>query len=174
MATDLFDDTELERVPNDSPPKRRRRTRVVRPDALPTVEGEETAAPKRTRRSRKMKGSDVVTIVTKGCGWYAGLASREHWIVAPSEVEPWADEAAELLNKLPASYVRAAVDFSGYAVVLYGIVSVFGPRLMMDRMLARMAAEQAAGTAPPTGNPNGTEPRTAESWLTAEHVPTGD
>lgn len=126
------------------PPKRRR----GRPPKSVTVgiDGETPDADaKPTRRPRKLTADDVTQMV---CGGFDLLAMVRgpHWKVAPVEVEPWARNAADLLNAIPSRYGKAFIAANGYAMVAVGLYAIVAPRIVMDRTIREAVAGVQNGT----------------------------
>lgn len=115
--------------------------------AFEDADGPALAQPKaatRTRRGAKLTGDDVAGAIELASGLYAMFTGQQHWAIPAAEIKSWSGEAAALLNKIPAKYVRAATDASGYATVAIGIYSTAKPRIDYSAALKRERAEQQA------------------------------
>lgn len=64
----------------------------------------------------------------------------KHWNVDKSEVTAWSNDAAELLNKIPASAFDRFVNISSVVAVSVGMGGIVVPRAMADMAMAKTAA----------------------------------
>lgn len=142
----------LARASADQPKQRRKRRTKAEMEALRSFEAASddasdatVAAPAKRSGGRrptgKLTGDDVTQGVTLAFAGVAMLTRQAHWAIDPREVKPWASEAAELLNRIPAKYVRAVTDMSGYLIVGTGVYGCVAPRLAESQ---RIAAEKRA------------------------------
>lgn len=133
---------------SSDPPKRTRKRRTNASaaaeglDAYEAAEGDLLAAPKPAatrshKRQAKLTGSDIAGAVELASGLYAMFTKQAHWAIPAAEVKPWGDDAAQLLNRIPSKYVRAATDLSGYATVAIGIYGAVKPRVDYSADLRR-------------------------------------
>jgi len=146
VMDELTEQTAPDVAVTESKPKRTRRPRTVKPEQIdvdiPTIPD---AAPRRTRRAAKLKGDDVAAMVQHASVLVAMLMQQEHWVIPADEVKPWSGDAAELLNRVPAKYVAAAANASGFATVAIGIYSTLKPRIDYSQKLnAEQRAKRAA------------------------------
>ena len=88
-------------------------------------------------RAAKLTGGDVSAAIQLATGIYAQLTDQAYWVIPETESKQWSGELAELLNRIPSKYVRAATDLSGYAIVATGIYSSVKPRLDMSADIRR-------------------------------------
>ena len=147
-------------------PKRTRKSRAKGAadaglDAYEAAIGETIPAPKtgstRSRRSAKLTGSDVSAAIVLGTGIYAQLTQQGHWVIPEDESKKWAGELADLLNRIPSKYVRAATDMSGFLIVGTGIYASVKPRLDYSADLRRekAAIQRAAAMESTQVDPSG-------------------
>lgn len=143
------DDMDFTDTPQEPPKRRRRRTKaemaagefIVGDGAVPV-----DSAPKRTRqaRSKKLTGKHVAEAVSKGSSLIVMATQEGHWFIPEAEVTPWANEAADLMNRIPSSYIEGFVSLSGIATVAFGIYSIAAPRAAISAQ--NKAAKKAAQT----------------------------
>lgn len=144
--------------PSAKPPRRRGRRpkaeresgapRVVTMDDIAAELDEPAAKPSRSgsRRAKKITGDDVCGMVHFASVIVAMGTQQSHWEIPEAEVKPWAGDAAELLNRIPAKYVSGAASFGGFVTVGIGIYTSVKPRLdestriNRERALAKRAA----------------------------------
>lgn len=150
-----------ETVPIDvaAPPKRKRgRPSAAQKEAEKTAEqayieavgGEpEQIAPARNRKRRavKLTGSDFAALVNMSSSMAAMVIQQPHWVITEKELQPWANEAADLLNRLPTKYMTAAANFSGFGIVAVGIYTTLQPRIDASQKIAAQSREQRAARA---------------------------
>ena len=136
-----------------APKRRRRRTKAqMAQDATVTVEAGPAEAPKPVKprpRAKKLTGAHVTGAVIKGSELAAMMTGYGGFVVTAAEMEPWAGEAAELLNRIPAQYVAGAMQLSSVAVVLYGMYMTFAPRVVGYQMAKAQAAASTRATVDP-------------------------
>lgn len=174
VAQPALDNTLIEPRTVPTPPaEKRTRQRPKRggattADALDSyeaaVEGETAPEkPKRVRASRssRLTAADVCGAVNLASSLAAMFTQQAHWVIPETEVKPWAADAAELLNRIPSRYVRAASDMSGFITVGVGVYGCMKPRIdesarinaarrQDERERARRIVEEA--TAPDTAD----------------------
>lgn len=109
----------------------------------PTVESK----PKRTRRSKKLSGSDVSQIITMISHVGVMMTGQEHWYIPPDETKPFAGEMAEIVNRIPTKYISAFASMNSYIVVSIGCYSVIRPRIETQRQINHAARAQRLRTA---------------------------
>lgn len=120
-------------------PKRRRGRKPVMQEEVSIEEPK----PKRqaSRRSTKLTGNDVA----KGLSLLSQIAvfstGHPHWYIPPQEVEPWAGEAANLLNRIPAKWIKPFADSASIFTVVLGVYSTLAPRIAQERALQQQAKE---------------------------------
>lgn len=142
-------------VPEDQPieqPVKRRRGRPpkVVSDATATVGDSSEPKTRRGRRSNKLTASDVEMIVGHAFDLYVLISGRPYWHVEKAEIEPWSDQAAKLLNNIPAKYITAVSDSAGYFVVGVGLYRVVAPRIAMDAKVNQEIRNQRTRPTRPT------------------------
>lgn len=115
------------------------------------VDGErirETQKPARKRAPRKnpgqLSGDQVADGVTHLFKLVAMLPGNEHWRVDRREVEPWADEAAQLLGRVPMEAVDRIVDASAVVTVGVGVATMVAPRIAITGMKQKLRAQERA------------------------------
>lgn len=69
------------------------------------------------------------------------------WLVTEpaTEIGPWADQAAELLNEIPKEYIDAFSRGSAGIAVAFGLGSMVFGRIMEERAMRAVAQMEAAG-----------------------------
>lgn len=118
---------------------KRRPGRPRKDETIEIVSDGSEEKPKRTRRSSKLKGADVQKMFEYGSGTAVMLGAKDFWYINGAEVAPFSDEMAELLNRIPAQYVRGFFDFSGYLTIAIGLYGVVKPRLDKEATLREIA-----------------------------------
>lgn len=135
-------------------PKRTRKRRPKMPadldgmtqDAAFTVEKTPEPRKPRASRAKKLNGKHVAAGIEKLSQLGAIMTGWNGWYVPPAEVEPWAGEAAEILNSIPSKYVDSALKLSGFVTVGFGVYMTVAPRMAM--YAAHKASERAPAPAP--------------------------
>jgi len=61
------------------------------------------------------------------------MGAAPFWYIPGNEVADFADDLAELLNRIPAHYVTGFFDLSGYLTIAFGMMRVVRPRLALQR-----------------------------------------
>jgi len=112
------------------------------------------AEPKRTtrrgRKSTKITGHQVELLTVQAFTLIAIVRQNDVWFVRDpaSEIGPWSEQAAELLNEIPKEYIDAFSRGSAGIAVAFGLGSMVFTRVMEERaqqMALRMeAARQRA------------------------------
>ena len=108
-----------------------------------TVEAH-TAKPKRsTTRKTTAKGAiqpkHVETWIVQGFALVAMLKNAEYWAIANPkiEVEPWAEPAAELINKISGEHAQKIAEGNAVLSVCLGMFALVSKRLQLDAMYAK-------------------------------------
>lgn len=135
-------------------PKRGRKPGTKRQPTEPVdvIVSEPQDAPKRAHRatrSKKLTGKHVTEGVVQLGALAAMFTGHTHWVIAPSEVTPWAAETADLLNKIPSRYVDSVLNLSGFFVIGAGMYRTFGPRIAASSALMAQDKRPDAPTATP-------------------------
>lgn len=135
----------------EAEPKRRRRRKAATVEAatvtLDAPSAEAPKAPKPRARAKKLTADHVTQGVVKFGELAAITTGFEGWQVPAAEVKPWAGEAAELLNSIPAQYVSGVLRVSSVAVVVYGMYMTFVPRMAMYQAVKAAEKHAARGAA---------------------------
>lgn len=93
-----------------------------------------------------------------------------HWKVNESEIEPWAADAAELLNRIPPAAFDRFLNASSILAVVAGVGSITVPRAMLDVAMANEAkARKRAAEEARANESDGVE--TVESSMEAPQEP---
>lgn len=136
-----------------APKRRKRRTKAEMAQAaevtVETGSGKAPAAPKPRARAKKLTGDHVTQGVIKGSELVALMTGFPQFVVTPEEMKPWAGEAAELLNNIPAQYVSGVLKFSSVGVVLYGMYMTFVPRVAAYQIVKAQAKAPAPAPVDP-------------------------
>lgn len=101
-----------------------------------TFDGTSTESkPRRGRRSSKLTGENVADMISLSSDMVAMGTGHIHWHIERSECAGFAPQMADLLNRIPAKYVKAFVDMNGYVIIGYGLYSVLSPRIAEEQRL---------------------------------------
>lgn len=125
----------------ESTPKRKRgrpRKNVAASESTGESVAAETPKPKaRVRRAKKLSGADVAAGVETATAMLAmmGGPAYAHWTISEQEFASVADAWAELLNRIPAHYVRGAFDAAGYLSLAVGTYMIVAPRVAMTQAI---------------------------------------
>lgn len=115
-------------------PRRRRRGRKAAEETI-AVEEPKPKPKRQSRRAAKLTGEDVA----KGLSLLSQVAvfstGHPHWYIPPQEIEPWAGEAANLLNRIPAKWIKPFADSASIFTVTLGLYSCLAPRIAQERAL---------------------------------------
>lgn len=82
-------------------------------------------------------------------GLIAMVPGQDHWRVAKSEVDPWADEAATLLARIPTGTADRIVDASAVLTVGVGLASIVMPRMAISNVKRTIKQQEAKAKATP-------------------------
>lgn len=114
-----------------------------------TVEAH-TEKPKRststTRKTTKgaIQPKHVETWIVQGFALVAMLKNAEYWAIANPkiEVEPWAEPAAELINKISGEHAQKIAEGNAVLSVCLGMFALVSKRLQLDAMYAKQRRAQ--------------------------------
>lgn len=114
-------------------PKRPVRGKTVRESSS------EKETKKEPARQAKLNGKDVQEMFEKASKTFVFMGAQTFWYIPGDEVKAFSDDLADLLNRIPAHYVTGVFSLSGYLTVAFGLVSVFKPRIEMQREYAKLS-----------------------------------
>lgn len=106
--------------------------------------------PRNAKRPRGTKGAiqpkHVEQWVIQGFSLAAMIRNSSHWAIHNPEIEvrPWAEPAAELLNKIPQDKAEQITELNAGIAVVFGIGALVYKRLQMDAYVKRQYQQQQA------------------------------